>query len=461
MTHQARQHRQAEPADTPVFVGLLILLLWIPLPLGSNRELFSAALACGATLLLAVRLSLGLLRGLPVPGMSRLFIVSMIGWLGWLIWIWLPLLPVTPACATESGLAQQTGWPCTIDRAATWEAALLSSAYFCLFIVSALVVQGHRRSKLLMLTLATSGSLQALYAILDAFASGSEPGQVASIASGSFVNRNHLAGYLILCIPAALASILSDTRGGRLKDRWDWLRASLDVLLSRRLVVRAGLLVMMIALVMTQSRLGNIAALAALGSAGLLFTWFHYRRRLMPILLLFASIIVVDLIIVERWYGLDRVIERVEQTQINEDTRALIWRDSEALVSKFGRLGSGLGTFERAFEPVRSDDIQRRIDHAHNAYLEFIVETGAIGLVLLSIILLPQLWQMNQMNRSGRYGTATFGLFGLAAALGTLIHAAGEFSLHIPAIAASFITILGVCAGQNPVSGNYRRVPLD
>lgn len=461
MSDHSRRLPEAEPADTPVFVGLLILVLWIPLPLGSNRELFSAALACGATLLLAVRLSLGLLSGLPVPSMSRLFIASVIGWLGWLIWIWLPLLPVSSACITESGLAPQTRWPCTIDRAATWEAALLSSAYFCLFILSALVVQGRRRTKLLMLTLAASGSLQALYAILDAFASGTAPGQIGSIASGSFVNRNHLAGYLILCIPAALAAILSDTRGGRLKDRWDWLRASLDILLSRRLVVRAGLLVMMIALVMTQSRLGNIAALAALGSAGLLFTWLHYRRRLLPILLLFASIIVVDLIIVDRWYGLDRVIERVEQTQINEDTRALIWRDSEALVSQYGRFGSGLGTFERAFEPVRSSEIQRRVDHAHNAYLEFIIETGAIGLVLLAIILLPQLWQMIRMNRSGSYGTATFGLFGLVASLGTLIHAVGEFSLHIPAIAASFIAILGGCAGQNSGSGNYRSGPLD
>lgn len=461
MTRSSHRRPASQPSDISVFVGLLILLAWIPLPLGSNREVFSALLACSAALLLIARLGLGLIRGLPLPPRNALFGAALLSWCGWLAWIWAPLLFNVTGCGPMQTAPPSFRAPCTIDPAATWEATLLSSAYFCIYLVAAMVVRGRMRTKMLMLTFAISGGLQAIYAVLGAFAAGSEPGSLSSIASGSFVNRNHLAGYLIICIPAALAAILADTRGGRLRDRWDWLRATLDLLLSRRLVIRAGLLFMMIALVMTQSRLGNLGALTALLGTGLLYTGFHHRQRLLPIALLFASLVIVDLIIVDRWYGLDRVIERVENTEISQDTRALIWRDSQVLVRQYGQSGSGLGTFERAFEPVRGPDIQRRIDHAHNAYLEFRIETGWIGVLLLSALVLPHLLQLLRICRSRRRNVAAFGFFGLAALAGTLIQAVGEFGLQIPAIAASFIVILGASFGLQSGSGNEPVKALD
>jgi hypothetical protein len=92
-----------------------------------------------------------------------------------------------------------------------------------------------------------------------------------SSASGSYINRNHLAGYLEMTLALGI-----------------------------------GLLVMVIGLVMTRSRMGNCAFVISLTLAALY--WVVANGRLTRgMLLLFGSLLLVDTWVVGNFFGIERV----------------------------------------------------------------------------------------------------------------------------------------------------------
>jgi O-antigen ligase len=83
--------------------------------------------------------------------------------------------------------------------------------------------------------------------------------------------------------------------------------------------------------------------------------------------------------------GLLAILGRFDVQQITADARwtmtSMTW---QALRSYFP-IGSGLGTFERVYqlhEPAQAA-MWEVINHAHNDWLEVVLETGAVGLVVV------------------------------------------------------------------------------
>src|SRR5690606_19224321 len=112
--------------------------------------------------------------------------------------------------------------------------------------------------------LTVSGTLQAFYGTFMTL-SGTEwllsgpKEHYRGVVTGTFVNRNHLAGYLELTISCAIGLMLA-LRDGK---PFTW-RSLVELLLSAKLRLRLALVIMVIALVMSQSRMGNTAFVAAL-----------------------------------------------------------------------------------------------------------------------------------------------------------------------------------------------------
>ena len=85
------------------------------------------------------------------------------------------------------------------------------------------------------------------------------------------------------------------------------------------------------------------------------------------------------------------------------------------------------------------------IDHAHNDYLEFASETGAVG---FSLLFLPIFYLLGRMiisflKEHRRYRSAIL-LGCIGSTLGLLIHSLTDFNLQIPANALIFAVILGI-----------------
>lgn len=448
------------PLERAAFSGLLLLLLWLPLPWGSHTPWAEHLLVLWAGLLLLLtclaRLSQGVQWRLPLRyGWAALL------WLLWLAWIalqtwslpatlarWSPAADAVHAAVAQPGVQMPLDTP-SIMPAASLDGLLLSLGYFALYAVVAVTCRERSRRRLLIATLVLAGLAQAVYGSLMTL-SGAEYGFLAKkifylgFATGTFVNRNHLAGYLELTSAMGLGLVLADLRsgGGNWRLRLSqWVEAAF----STKVRVRVALAMMVVALVLTRSRMGNSAFFGALTVTGLGYILLRERRLLLRAVVLFGSLLLIDTLIVSHWFGLNKVVERVEATRIEQEERPLLYRELPAAVRTYALAGAGLGSFAQAFMPYRQPELGSYYDHAHNDYLEFLIETGWPGLFLLLLLTgvhllhaLKVVWKRHDRLPQG----ICVGFVMASTALA--VHATVEFNFQIPAIAASYICMMGL-----------------
>jgi len=108
-------------------------------------------------------------------------------------------------------------------------------------------------------------------------------------------------------------------------------------------------------------------------------------------------------------------------------------------------LGWGLGTFPVAYPQFRSFYTTFFINDAHNDYLQFLVETGAVGfaIVLWFVVALYR----NALQRLRDWPDDISSAVTLACLLGCtgiLVHSLVDFNLQIPANAAWFYVLCAI-----------------
>jgi tetratricopeptide (TPR) repeat protein len=122
-----------------------------------------------------------------------------------------------------------------------------------------------------------------------------------------------------------------------------------------------------------------------------------------------------------------------------EDGRAEIWATVVPAVRDFPLLGTGYGTFEFVELHYRRGPARTGwvYEHAHNDYLEALVEGGVVRL-LLSVAAVLYVYRLGWRALRRHRGRAAAGLV-LGALLGftaVVAHSAVDFGLHVPAVAA-------------------------
>lgn len=466
--------------DRWIFAGLLALLFWLPLPWGSNTPWSAALLATLSLSLVSMWLMLAAL-GVVRPGykLSRLAAPAL-WWALWLGWLGLALLPMSldalgrwsPAAAQLYGqagaLIDGVTPRISIAPGATAAAWLLSAGYAALyFLVMLTCIRRPDRIRLVLLTIVVAGLAQALYGSLMVL-SGLEYGFFREklfyrdVATGTFVNRNHLAGYLQLAGAAALGLILADLSidgGAR-----SWRQRALDFIawaFSPKVRIRIVLVIMAVALVMTRSRMGNIAFFAALVICGMGYILLRHRQLAFRAFLLFSSVILIDLLIVSQWYGLEQLVERIETTEMEGEGRTQFLEEVPPVIETYWQAGAGLGAFAQAYAPYRSPQMRQYFDHAHNDYIEFLIETGAPGLLLLASFVLAHAvhaLRVVRLRRCRLGGAAAFAALMSMTAVG--IHSLTDFNLQIPANAATLIGLMALVAACSSEAAP-RRQKLD
>lgn len=460
--------------DGWIFATLLGLLVWLPLPWGSKPAAAAAAFGLVTSLLVLARLVLAA-RGssgvTPLPAAARLALGLWLAWLGWCAAFVLPLPEAWVAALTPPAHALQRAagdvpagaarFGLGIAPGASAEQWLLGANYLALFwLVLVTVARDRRRQRLVLGALVLSGVAQALYGSIMTL-SGIEYGFLApkgvghGWATGTFVNRNHLAGYLELALSAGIALVLADLRAGTARTWRQHLAALVETLLSPRMRVRIMLALMVVALVLTRSRMGNVAFFVALAVCGNVYILLRHPKYFVRSLVFFASLVLVDLLIVSEQYGLDKVVQRLEATDLRTEQRALVFRDLVPVIREYGLVGAGPGAFADAFAPHRSEDIPFHYDHAHNDYAEFLIETGMVGCALLAALVATTLWHALRVLRRRRDPAAAAIAFAGAMGLVALgIHGLVDFNLRIPAVAATLVTLMALTLS---VSSRSRR----
>ncbi|MHB1425866.1 MAG: O-antigen ligase family protein, partial [Gemmataceae bacterium] len=305
-----------------------------------------------------------------------------------------------------------------------------------------------------------NGSLLSLFALFQFFAA--PPYTVYwTIAAqvtpfGPFICHNHFPDYVNMCIGLGIGLLLTQGRRGQSSASVEHVFSPLQMLRNPRTLGICGALgLMFTAVAFSRSRGGLLALVGAAVLCGILGR-MHLGRtfRFGPILVVAGVVVALS-----AWFGFDLVKDRLATLETGEafENRVPLWLRSLPIVPDFPIWGTGYGTFgyvEVMYrKAARPAEFGLWYDHAHNDYLEILVEGGVVGLCL-AVLALAAVYRLGfralAINRgSRRAGLALGALFAFTA---LALHSLAEFGAHIPAITLlATVVCAHVCAlGQSP-----------
>ena len=438
-----------------------LLILWLPLPVGSNRVVSAAffELAVFSLMLIWCVQYWRRLRSLP-----SLFTYAKPIFIVWLLLIGLIILQITPLpfswvewLSPQSAVLKLLAYDditpswgmLSVDPHSTMLALQRTTAYLIFFILTLLLVRNSSHYRWLAVVLLTSGCFQALYGSLMVL-SGLEYGFIfekiyyRNVATGTFINRNNFANYLVITAAVGVGLLLSKTSVDVKQTLLEKLRSMVNWLMSGNIWIRFALIIIATGIVLSRSRMGNVAFISSLIISGFLFLWLK-RYLTKGTLFLIISILVIDLLIVGSLVGVDRVVERVQSTSLEAEHRDEAVEDTLRYWRDFPLIGSGGGSYYTTFPRYKDGIVGLYYDHAHNDYLEIASEYGLFGPLLLALIPILTLWKLipiYQKTDDGPIKGISFTL--MMATLALFTHAIVDFNFQIPANAATYVVILAL-----------------
>jgi len=346
--------------------------------------------------------------------------------------------------------------PLSLEPPATVDGLLRLLAYVLVGLAAAVALRTPAHLRQAALAIVLAGTFQALYGAAE-YLSGHQhifwyaKRAYADEASGTFINRNHFAGYLAMTLPFCLLLALGPPR--RAAAGRSWRDRALALTQPSRLVSLGGALaaaVVWAGVILSYSRGGLAVALVVTGivawqaKAGDRRRWIVLATLLGPALWLMWQEVKAP--------GARFVADGQEITSLSG--RTPVWRSSLDILRDYPLLGSGIGTFEDAFILYRPSAVRLRWDHAHNDWLQVGTEAGLVGLGAALWLVLATLRRARGPSRPAADGRPYHACIG-AAVTGAALHAVVDFGLRIPAIAV----LAAVLAGMSWIVGSWTSRP--
>jgi putative inorganic carbon (HCO3(-)) transporter len=364
---------------------------------------------------------------------------------------------------------------------------LLLVTYLTAFFLTLFLCQDRNAKKRLVFALVSLGAFEALYGLIQYLTGWQQiftyvKKYYLEEATGTYINRNHFAGFLEMILPFAMVLAL----------RWAQLLLkgfSGEAAVFRKFVSRTELvsvvfwlflaILIFTALILSRSRMGIISAIVSLLAILTLDKTSAMRPRTKAAVAALFFLGVLALIV---WIGSDPVMSRFEtlgrEYTLSGQSRVSIWHDTLGLIRRHPFLGTGLGSFSVAYPSVQTAFLNLLVDHAHCDYLEVATELGLPGAILVfgSIF-----WVLARTAHRYRKAEERFDKAISLACVGSigaiLVHSVADFNLYIPANALVFTIILAMAwsgahpesapQGDNhgtpqiPISSSYSRLPAN
>lgn len=251
--------------------------------------------------------------------------------------------------------------------------------------------------------------------------------------TGFFSNANHQASFLLMCLPfvGVLAADL----------RRDWEGGDADV--ARAVGVGVLGFILLFGILAAGSAAGYLmlAPVALLSVSVALTRRQSKSRRRAPVILIGAVLLAVAAASV---FSSPR-LSGLGQTSFDDGptTRAGMNRVGAGILAEHWQAGTGLGSYSDVYSLYEDPETVSLIyiAHAHNDYLEWLVETGLAGAALLAAFLLW--WLARAAGLWARAGDDALSLrrAASAACLVPLLHSLVDYPLRTPAL----LTLAAMC----------------
>lgn len=433
------------------YYSFLALIVWLPIPLGSNRvwawsilEMWIAVQSI--TLIVAYR------GNLPLEYLARYkYLVFTL--VAFQLWVFIQTLPfpidflrvISPNSAEIYQSITSSKGSISLDPSMTLISLYKGMAYTLVVINAIFIINSSQRLRSMATCLVVGATFQAFYASFMVLLNITEslifklPEQ--NIATGSFVYKNHLANYLMMALCIGLGLIVTQLHVNKSGSWRTHLRRILESILSNKMFIRLCLVIMVIGLVMTRSRMGNTAFFAAVTIGGVLaLLLYKHKPRALPLLV--ASIVAIDTIVVGALFGLAKVKQRIAETSLIGETRdqVVVW--CLDIIRDFPFTGTGMASFYSVFPMYSKADIGF-YDHAHNDYVQFAVEAGIPATLLLGTVIIYSFCRaIRTIQRRNSRTMKGIALGSIMAMIGMMIHISVDFNLQPTANALTFLLIL-------------------
>ncbi len=338
-------------------------------------------------------------------------------------------------------------------------------AYGGVFFLALVLCRDRQRARWAFIALAVVGLAYAAYGLFTMFAGhktvlGLVPSAYSRSVTSTFINRNSYATYGGLCVLIAMGPLLSELRHVMRSGASPiaTLRAlseeATPVFYLTALAIATGVM----AVILTGSRAGVASLLLGFAVFGLgMLIVRDLGLRAFLALVGIGTLCVAAVMMLSGGFLAERVSDGMEQ-----DARWVLFEIGRQVAGERPVAGHGLGGFAAAFNSGlhAPPGFDAYVDFAHNSYLELAVE-GGIPALLLSLALIGM---AVGVCVAALFSHARGTSFAIAAIAGTALiagHSMVDFSLQMPAVAVTFMLMLGVASAQSLAAARARsEVPI-
>jgi len=347
--------------------------------------------------------------------------------------------------------------PLSVDPEATRVAMafLVSLAIFLLGLTRGLSVVGARPITAGVVTL---GLVAALIAIIQrAFVTDKIYGFWTPVFRtqpyGTFVNRNHFAGWMVMALALALGYF-----GGRLaramrgvkptwRDRVLWWSSPAA---NQLVLVATAIVIMGVALVLSLSRSGFTCFLLAIALTG----WAIARRQTTGARKAAGLAYLVFVVFLALgWAGVDALARRFAAPQwFDMQGRLGAWDDALRVAGEFWLTGTGLNTYGTTMLVYQAHGLESHYVQAHNDYLQLAAEGGLlVGVpIVVAIVLFARDVRCRFRERADDTTTYWLRVGAVTGLLAIALQETVDFSLQMPGNAALFVVLAAIALHRAP-----------
>ncbi|NWF98491.1 MAG: O-antigen ligase family protein [Nitrospirae bacterium] len=263
---------------------------------------------------------------------------------------------------------------------------------------------------------------------------------------GPYVNRNHYAGLMEMIFPLIISIFLLYKPHLHYVSLRDKISALFNLKSTNLyLLIGFGAILTATSVFLTLSRTGIISLCISMIVFGMLFMLRSIDKKRGIIIIIIGILIVLSV----GWFGWKPIFERFEklkEARYNiEETRLQIWNDSIEIVKEFPLTGTGMGTFINIYPRYRTVPGNAVAAHAHNDYLEFFTDGGAILYFLCLLFLIVFAYKVFKAfsKRKDIFSIYIF-IASVSGIVSIIIHSATDFNLHIAANGLYFTFLFGL-----------------
>lgn len=280
--------------------------------------------------------------------------------------------------------------------------------------------------------------------------------------TGTFVNQNHLSGYLEMIIPLAIGLVIArislfSLSGKKIREK---IILMAEKGLGLNLILTAFVVAMALAVALSRSRSGVFVVVLSF-IAFFELSVLYFGRATFPRIKRIIQATFLLITVFSLYVGIGATLERFLTEKIFQGGRAQYWGNVTAIAGDFPLFGTGLGTFASVYPAYAQTETYGLLLHAHNDYLEYLSELGLVGALLLfggicfAAVKTFIVWRSRQNPEEK--GLA---LGGFVSIIAISVHSLTDFNLHIPANMVLFSVILSLTA-VTTFHGVYRKSRTD